>query len=154
MTKILKRLNMHYSPKLLIICTQSPSSFLSTRRVRLLCCTVYLCVSVPNKKSLSIAREANAESRVCPVVFLEWDLIRYKESLYLFIYYSLLCRCHVKIVPGARIVPAYVIHSNPFHTCLATDDRIVRCLATGDRVEWRGRFLNIRELVHWVRQDR
>ena len=29
----------------------------------------------------------------------------------------------LKIVPGAKIVPAYVIHSNPFQTCLATDDR-------------------------------
>ena len=50
----------------------------------------------------------------------------------------------LKIVPGAKIVPAYVIHSNPFQTCLATDDR----------VEWQGRFFNIRELVHWARQDR
>ena len=41
----------------------------------------------------------------------------------------------LKIVPGAKIVPAYVIHSNPFQTCLATDDRVARCLATGDRVE-------------------
>ena len=31
--------------------------------------------------------------------------------------------CHGKIVPGAKILPAHVIHSNPFQTCLATDDR-------------------------------
>ena len=71
MTKILKRLNkMHYSPKLFVLKVHPP--FFPQEEFDYTAVAYSLSVRFSsNNQSLSIAMEANAESRVCPVVFLE-----------------------------------------------------------------------------------